>query len=209
MRMNSERVQMRIKDMADRLTAQGYRRVSNSCRMIARVDRPDWRLFMAKEHSPWNIDEGLAWIEGLGYRAASDYYRRVHSKDKKMVTTEIFKRIPSGGDSLCGFVPAAQEKAVEIAMKKERNDMTCKQPVLPEDLVGKYKIHSMNVVTGRSVSAANTFHDSFDVALAKCKSIVRRDPDVQMVILKCTHVVQTTNPPVEVIDLEEIERHAD
>ena len=82
--------------------------------------------------------------------------------------------------------------------------MASKQPIkVPEDLVGKYKIHSINVITGRSVSTANSFHDSLEEALAKSKSIVKRDPEIQMVVLRCTHLVQSSMPPVEVIDLDE------
>jgi hypothetical protein len=37
---------------------------------------------MAKEHAPWNIEEGKDWVKRLGPAAAADHYRRIYSKDK-------------------------------------------------------------------------------------------------------------------------------
>jgi hypothetical protein len=75
----------------------------------------------------------------------------------------------------------------------------------PDQIRGMYKVHSMNVVTGKKSCPTNNqkFYETFEDALARAKSIVRRQPEVQIVILKCTHVVQSTTPPIEVVDLDE------
>ncbi len=79
------------------LISRGYRRTSRKFGTISRVDRPDWREYMAKEHAPWNIEEGLEWVETLG-DSAGDYYRRVLSKDHKEIGQEYAKFFPSSSD---------------------------------------------------------------------------------------------------------------
>lgn len=57
----------------------GFCIVSNRHRIAARVDRPDWREFMAREHAPWDPEgEGMDWVNRIDNPA--DFYRRVHSK---------------------------------------------------------------------------------------------------------------------------------
>lgn len=79
---------------AIRLTALGYRRVSNRHATVARVDRADWREVMAAGHP-----RGMEWVQLLG-RDAPDHYRRCHSNDwLEGVPAPIFRLIPgSGGD---------------------------------------------------------------------------------------------------------------
>lgn len=72
----------------------GYRVVSRKHRCVARVDREDWKEFMAQKHSPWRIEEGRKWVECLAGGAA-DFYRRVYSKDTLTVTSEDLKKIPN------------------------------------------------------------------------------------------------------------------
>jgi hypothetical protein len=172
--------------------------------MISRIDRPDWYRIMAKKHTPWDPNgEGIDWVFNMGRAAAEDYYRRCHSKDTLTVCDNVIKRIPSSNQEVTGHC-RKKDDPQRYDVCRGDIEMTSKDVYTdPEDLRGKYKVHTMNVVTGRTSSSINTFHDSLDSALGKAKSIVKRDLDIQVVILKCTHVVQTSGPPVEVIDLDE------
>jgi len=189
---------------ASQLINWGYRKTSNRHRMVSRIDRPDWYRTMAQRHAPWDPNgEGIDWVFTMGRAAAEDYYRRCYSEDILTVCDNVIKRIPSSNDEITGHCRKSTDLKrydvcrgdIEMASKKNITE--------PEDLRGKYKIHSINVVTGCTSSSVNAFHDNFDSALDKCKSIVKRDPSIQMVILKCTHVVQASGPPVEVIDLDD------
>jgi len=75
------------------LIKRGYRRTNNKYGLISRIDRPDWKEFMAKSHSPWNIEAGMRWVESLG-ESASDYYRIVYSHDTIEVGQRYGKLIP-------------------------------------------------------------------------------------------------------------------
>lgn len=88
---------------AETLALQGYRRTSSKYGMLSRVDREDWQEFMAKTHAPWDINEGRAWVYGLGTRAA-DQYRRCYSRDKITVSTSISKFVPSSSHDTIGYV---------------------------------------------------------------------------------------------------------
>lgn len=64
------------------LVAAGYALTSNRHGMISRIDREDWREYMAKKHCAWDAEgEGMAWVDSLGSRGAADHYRRVYSRD--------------------------------------------------------------------------------------------------------------------------------
>jgi hypothetical protein len=189
---------------ASKLINWGYRKTSNNHRLIARIDRPDWYRHMAQQHSPWDPNgQGIDWVFKMGSASAGDHYRRCYSRDFKTVSHMVLALIPSSDHDDCGYCRKKDEPQSWDVCRGDIPMASKKEIMYPEDLRGKYKIHSMNVVTGRSQSSANTFHDSYDDALAKAKSIVQRDSDIQMVILKCTHVVQSSGPPVEVIDLDD------
>ena len=91
-------------DEATRLIESGYRSISNSSRGVSRLDRPDWREHMAREHTRGfpgdprkNFDEGMRWVEGLG-EGAADYYRSVLSKDKlRNLPQDVYDRIRKAG----------------------------------------------------------------------------------------------------------------
>lgn len=93
---------------AEDLIRRGYRRVSNKYRIVSRIDRPDWREFMAKEHAPWDPQgDGMGWVFLLGRQAGSaeDHYRSVYSKDNiENIPNEIFKQIPGSGYDPVGYV---------------------------------------------------------------------------------------------------------
>jgi hypothetical protein len=91
------------------LIASGYRAISNRYRMIARIDREDWREEMARRHvagfpgdQETNFQRGMCWVNSLGSHAA-DLYRRVYSKDVlEGVNPAAFERIRKSGDGFGG-----------------------------------------------------------------------------------------------------------
>lgn len=88
---------------AETLKAKGYRYTSRKHKIAARIDRPDWREYMAERAAPWDAQgEGKRWVDGLGDRAA-DYYRRVYSKDK-IETPILFKGIPNSTHDSTGYI---------------------------------------------------------------------------------------------------------
>lgn len=87
----------------EQLIAQGYRRVSRKFGIVARVDREDWREYMAEQHAPWDIQQGRKWVKLLGKNAA-DYYRRCLSNDKLEIGEGRALAIPTSGGDAIGFV---------------------------------------------------------------------------------------------------------
>jgi hypothetical protein len=91
-------------DEATRLIESGYRSVSNRHRMVSRIDRPDWREHMARDHHRGfrgdpqrNLEEGMRWVRALGTGAA-DHYRRVLSKDTvTMLPQDVFDAVRKAG----------------------------------------------------------------------------------------------------------------
>lgn len=88
------------------LASQGYRRVSTKHQLVSRVDRPDWREYMAMRHCPHD-PEGLGnrWVMCLG-KGAADHYRRVYSKDTlNVLNLFTFRLIPASANDDVGYVP--------------------------------------------------------------------------------------------------------
>lgn len=79
---------MDLKENAEYLMSQGYYRVSRKGKVLSRIDRKNWKEYMAKEYAPWDIKEGEKWVASLG-QGAGDHYRRVYSNDKIVVSEEI------------------------------------------------------------------------------------------------------------------------
>lgn len=95
-----------------RLAAMGYRRTSNRHRMVSRVDRPDWREYMAQQHAPWDAERGTQdgprWVRCLG-EGAADHYRRTHSEDNlEGLPPDVFRRIPGSNGDDTGFVKVTE-----------------------------------------------------------------------------------------------------
>ena len=95
-----------------RLASQGYRRTSGRHHIVSRVDRPDWKEFMAASQAPWDAErgttDGMDWVRALG-RNAADHYRRVYSKDKiEGVPFETFRLIPGSSGDDTGYVEVTQ-----------------------------------------------------------------------------------------------------
>lgn len=88
------------KKIAKEFMDKGYRRVSRKHCILSRVDKLNWRNYMAKDYAPWSLEEGEAWVRSLGDSAA-DHYRRVYSHDKIQVPEEISRWIaPSDFDKV-------------------------------------------------------------------------------------------------------------
>ena len=94
--------------MAKELTL-AQARAAGSCitsrrhRLANRLDRRDWREYMAKRHAPWDPEgDGKAWVECLGDYAA-DHYRRCYSKDKITVPEEWVKPLGNSRDGPTEF----------------------------------------------------------------------------------------------------------
>lgn len=52
------------------MIAAGYRRTSRKFLGLCRIDRPDWREYMAFQHAPWDpAGEGMNWANSEGYVA--------------------------------------------------------------------------------------------------------------------------------------------
>lgn len=87
---------------AKELIAKGYRRISIKGRLVSRIDRPDWRQYMAAQHSPWDPKgEGMRWACSPGME---DHYRRCYSKDTLTVAANIISLIPTSCGSSVGYI---------------------------------------------------------------------------------------------------------
>ena len=92
-------------DEATRLIESGYRSISNRHRGASRLDRPDWREHMARNHVDGfpgdpakNYEDGMRWVTGLGPGAA-DVYRGVLSTDKLYdLPQDVHDRIRKAGN---------------------------------------------------------------------------------------------------------------
>lgn len=65
-------------------TILGYAITSRASGHATRLDRRDWREYMAQKHAPWDpVKQGMDWVKSLDSNghSAADHYRRVHSKD--------------------------------------------------------------------------------------------------------------------------------
>src|SRR5687767_14849981 len=90
---------------AEQLIDMGYRRVSNSARHISRVDREDWKEYMALQSSR-SLKEGLEWVNGMD--CPEDHYRRVYAKDVITVPASIYDKIPSSCWDKTGYIPISE-----------------------------------------------------------------------------------------------------
>jgi hypothetical protein len=82
---------------------EGYCVTSRKFKHVSRLDRPDWKEHMAIRHSPWSMKEGLSWVKCLGERGAEDHYRRVYSKDRKVVKS--IRSYAKSHETITGFIP--------------------------------------------------------------------------------------------------------
>ena len=76
------------------LKSKGYKRISSKYRIVARIDREDWKEYMAKIHSPWSVKDGMEWVKCLGEEQAMNHYLRCYSKDRiEGIAPEYFKQL--------------------------------------------------------------------------------------------------------------------
>lgn len=78
--------------VAEDLTRQGYRKVSNAYCEVARIDREDWLDVLAKERRCSRADFYNVDGSGIGDQHR-DYYIRVFSKDTHTVAPEVLFRM--------------------------------------------------------------------------------------------------------------------
>ena len=80
------------------MIAAGYCITSRKWRMASRIDRPDWKEYMAEKHAPWNPKgDGMKWVNLLG-NGAGDHYRRCYSKDNITVSESERTKLPKSQD---------------------------------------------------------------------------------------------------------------
>ena len=100
--------------------SRGYRRISNKYRTVARIDREDWREYMAHELGRTIAELCLVDKEGGGWKVGSDvtpmwrgHYRSYYSKDViEMLHPDVFRLIPHSSFDDCGYVPLPEEERV-------------------------------------------------------------------------------------------------
>lgn len=91
------------------LLAQGYAITSRAYGIASRLDRPDWRERMAKEHAPWDWQgEGMSWVHALGDSGAANHYRRVYSTDK-IEDRSLVGQLPNSSGGPREYRPKNQE----------------------------------------------------------------------------------------------------
>lgn len=99
---------------AQNLVDRGYCRVSNKHKLLARIDREDW-----KERLAAHLGRSVAELHIIGNNPNTnlpvlsdtvagiwcDYYRRTLSKDIVEVGSSIFGQIPSSDHNSTGYLP--------------------------------------------------------------------------------------------------------
>ena len=100
--------------------AQGYRKISNKHRIVARIDREDWVHVLAKSMRRAVAD----FYEPNGQVSShwADHYRRCHSSDKLTLGDAFFKLMRGSSGDSTGFCP-------KITQDKEAQMPTCKTSV--------------------------------------------------------------------------------
>jgi len=84
---------------ADALRALGYCVTSRKFGLISRIDREDWKEYMASKHVSGN---GMAWVKCLGEIGAEDHYRRCYSKDTLEIGSRA-RKLPKSHETVTGF----------------------------------------------------------------------------------------------------------
>jgi hypothetical protein len=93
----------------EELVSAGYCRTSNRFGLVSRIDRADWKEYMAKRHSPWSKEDGLRWVAALGHAGAEDHYRRIYSTDTVTVGQALGKHFPASSSTVTGFKPLKEK----------------------------------------------------------------------------------------------------
>ena len=77
---------------------EGYYIVSRKHKIASRIDRDDWKEYMAIKHAPWDYEQGLEWVNALG-KHAGDFYRRVYSKDTITIPSSWLKLMKNSNEA--------------------------------------------------------------------------------------------------------------
>ena len=75
---------------------KGYAITSRRHRSANRLDRPDWREYMAAQHAPWDPEgDGMSWVKCLDEHghSAADFYRRMYSNDEITIPEHLVKYV--------------------------------------------------------------------------------------------------------------------
>lgn len=119
-----------MKQTAAQLVSQGYAIISRRHRIVARIDRPDWREAMAALHP-----QGKEWVQALGLIAAADYYRRCVSPDRVTVPMDYLPRMPSSGSGPTGFYISAPRPRLTPPPPADLDEFPYVEDSYPEPLL--------------------------------------------------------------------------
>ena len=75
---------------------KGYAITSRNYRSANRLDRANWREYMAQQHAPWDpAGQGMEWVQCLEQHgsSATDHYRRCYSQDEIIVPEHLIKYV--------------------------------------------------------------------------------------------------------------------
>ena len=86
-----------------KLKALGYCVTSRKFGLVSRIDRDDWKEYMALLYSPWSLKVGMDWVSVLG-DGAEDHYRRCYSTDTIEVGQSRAKSFPKSHTTTTGYI---------------------------------------------------------------------------------------------------------
>lgn len=103
------KAEQKVAREADRLTALGYRRISNSKGIVARVDSPTWQQTVLEVNPVLLLSD-----------QAEDFYRRNYSQDRLVVDQEVYKKIPGSTHNTTGYLDSnGRDIRMEVVLLRE------------------------------------------------------------------------------------------
>jgi len=91
---------------AERLTGYGFCRISNTAKMLSRIDKPNWVDLLAHHLHRETTEMERAIRQSPSSMASwEDYYRRTLSESKITVDPEVYMLMPASGHTITGFRP--------------------------------------------------------------------------------------------------------
>lgn len=116
------------------INKMGYRRISNSGCIVARVDRPDWQSIM--------IDLGVRVV--VDDLSAADHYRRCYSEDRVTLEPSIYKQIKGSCGDSTGYVDSNFVEHRSKAILLSPDETTVKVSEL-DDLRAKVSVQKLTL----------------------------------------------------------------
>lgn len=160
-----------------RVADAGYCVVSRKHKTVSRIDRPDWREYMAAKHAPWDpMGEGMAWARTSG---SADHYRRLYSKDTKIVTD-------------LGAYPSSGEGPTEYMETVERNTKETTQ---------MQKFYTLADRDAQTTTGRGRRIPTIAEAVAEAERRVKEGMTPAIYIMEAVKLVQLVTPKTEVIDV--------